>query len=436
VSLAAFALCSLIADSLASGPDPTAITGGDPTPTCAFPSAVWMSGCSGTLVGPHHVIFASHCTDPSEVFLGEDATESQGVRIPVESCARFPNGRPGAGNDFAVCRLAFAAPDVPIIPPLMGCELDVLQPGVPVTVVGFGLTPEGDFARKHAVTTALHGFNDAGEAMIGGDGQDSCRGDSGGPAFVELPDGGGWRFFGITSYGEPDCTSGGYYALVHEGMPWFEEAAAQDFTPCTDADGQWDPDPRCTAAPLRPQDGGGDWMLGCDAGSRTGSIDTCGAPFADPPDTDAPQVAIATPSTGTEYATQVITGVAMVDVTVDADDLGWGVRWVELHADGEPLPAAFDASAPYTFAHGFEPGVYEVTAVAVDFAGLQSRSEAIWIGIDESPPAIPSPDPNSAQSCAAGKRTAPWWLVVVLPALLVRRRGRERRLARAGRPTR
>jgi hypothetical protein len=389
-----------------------------------------MYGCSGTLVGPQHVVLASHCNDPSEVFLGEDATEGEGRTIPVESCARYPGGQPGAGNDFAVCRLAFAVTDVPIVPPLMGCELDVLQPGVAVTIVGFGLTPEGDFARKHAVTTTLHGFNDAGEAMIGGDGQDSCRGDSGGPAFVELPDGGGWRLFGITSYGEPDCASGGFYSLVHAGMPWFEEAAEQDFTPCTDANGQWDPDPRCTSAPLRPQDGGGDWSLGCDPGPLTGVLDTCGDPLAQPPDADAPQVAIATPASGSEYATQVLTGVAMVDVTADAIDVGWGVRWVELHADGEPLPGAFDAIPPYTFAHAFEPGVYEVTAVAVDFAGYQARSAPIWIGIDESPPAIPSPDPDATRGCTLGGALAPW-LSLLLPALSRRRRATAPRLRAA-----
>jgi secreted trypsin-like serine protease len=38
------------------------------------------------------------------------------------------------------------------------------------------------------------------EINIGGGGKDSCNGDSGGPVYVELP-GGGWRVFGITSYG-------------------------------------------------------------------------------------------------------------------------------------------------------------------------------------------------------------------------------------------
>ena len=120
----------------------------------------------------------------------------------------------------------------------------------------------------------------------------------------------------------------------------------------------------------------------------------------------------------------------MVDVTVEADDVGWGVRWVELHADGQPLPGAFDAIPPYAFAHAFEPGVYEVTAVAVDFAGYQARSPPIWIGIDESPPAIPSPDPDTTRGCTLGGALAPW-LSLLLPALSRRRRAKAPRLRAA-----
>ena len=401
--------------------DPLAITGGLPVPLCAFPSAVWLHGCSGTLVSPQHVVFAAHCDDPSSVFFGEDATEGRGRTIDVDACVRHPDGGPGTGHDFALCRLAFAVDDIAIIPPLMGCELDALPPGVAVTIVGFGLTPDGDFARKHAVTTTFHGFNEVGEAMIGGDGEDACRGDSGGPVFVELPDGGGWRFFGITSYGEPDCESGGFSSVVHVGMPWFEDAAQHDLTPCTDAHGAWDPDPRCGAAPLRPDIGGGDWIEGCDAGPLSSWIETCGDPFAREPDVDAPHVAIATPSSGTELATQVITGTARFEVRIDASDAGWGVHWVELHADGEALRGAVDFTDPHMVMAELPPGLHELTAVARDHAGHVARSEAIEIGVDETPPSIPSPPADAIASCRIASPSA-MWLLALLVLLWPRRR--------------
>jgi hypothetical protein len=399
---------------LGANVDPQSITGGAPVPPCAFPSAVWLQGCSGTLVSPQHVVFAAHCDDPSEVFFGEDATEGPGHTIAVESCTRHPDGGPGTGHDFAVCRLAFAVGDVSIIPPLMGCEVDVLQPGVAVTIVGFGLTPDGDFARKHAVTTTFHGFNDVGEAMIGGDGEDACRGDSGGPVFVELPDGGGWRLFGITSYGEADCESGGFSSVVHVGMPWFEDAAQHDFTPCTDANGAWDPDPRCGAVPLRPEIGGGDGAGGCDAGPVTSWVYTCGEPFASPPDAEPPRVAIGTPASGTELATQVITGIASFEAHIEASDGGWGVHWVELHADGEALPGAVAFADPYIVMAALPPGAYELTAVARDHAGNIARSEAIAIGVDETPPSIPSPSADAVAGCSIASPSATWLLALLV----------------------
>ena len=419
---AALAVLAANVGDFESVPGAVEITGGDPVGVCGWPSAVWMQGCSGTLVDPFHVVYAAHCGEPASVFLGEDANEAGGRTVPVEACWSYPGGGPGDGNDFAVCRLALAVDDVPIIPPLMGCEASLVQPGHRVTVVGYGLTPDGDFGRKHAVTTTFHGFNDVGEASIGGGGKDSCQGDSGGPAFVELPDGGGWRFFGITSYGESDCASGGFYAVVHQGMPWLEDATARDLTPCTDANGTWSPDPRCDQVPLHPAQGGGDWDLSCSAGAVTGALATCGDPFALPPDADAPDVAIANPPTGTEFATQVLTGVAMVDVAVDAADVGWGVQWVELHADGEPLRSASDFLPPFAFAHAFAPGVYELEAVAFDFAGNVTRSQPVWIGVDESPPAIPSPDAEGGEGC--GCRRAPaggWWSILLLVAARRRR---------------
>lgn len=391
---------------LAAASDPLAITGGDAVRTCGWPSTVWMQGCTGTLIDPQHVIYAAHCEAPREVFFGEDSSAASAGRwVRVEECSSFPGGRPGQGNDFALCRLEAAVVDVPIVPPLMGCEVEALQPGAEVTIVGFGLTPQGDYGVKHEVTTTINMLTEASEASIGGEGKDSCQGDSGGPVFIELPDGAGWRVFGITSYGSSDCNAGGFYSLVHLGMPWFEETAERDLTPCHDAEGNWRPDPRCRAAPLDPATGVDAWPS-CKAGPLSGPISTCGNPFAEPPDDHPPTVEIANPQTGAEFDTEAANGLRTIEVAVEADDVGWGVQWVELHVDGERAAGGIDFLPPFGFEVTFEPGVFELTAVAVDFAGNNEYSSEVWIGIDETPPSIPSSDADESDGCGcrAGER--------------------------------
>jgi MYXO-CTERM domain-containing protein len=126
----------------------------------------------------------------------------------------------------------------------MGDELDVLQGGRDVRIVGFGLTEDSIFGVQHLVETTL-GSIEGDYAFLGGDGRDTCFGDSGAPAFVELEDG-TLRAFGITSYGPVPCGQGGFYTLLAAGMPWLESSTGVDLTPCHDADGRWAPDERCS----------------------------------------------------------------------------------------------------------------------------------------------------------------------------------------------
>ncbi|MBV1858921.1 MAG: trypsin-like serine protease, partial [Nannocystaceae bacterium] len=95
-------------------------------------------------------------------------------------------------------------------------------------------------ARAGAVWATLGEENEVGERRIGGDGIDTCNGDSGGPALVLL-DGLGWRVLGITSYGFT-CGEGGWYTQVHRHEAWLAENTVTD--QCSypwDADeGEWE----------------------------------------------------------------------------------------------------------------------------------------------------------------------------------------------------
>jgi hypothetical protein len=266
-------------DGLPDEPDPpptSHIYGGKPVAACGWPSTVSLGGsCTGTLVHPEVVIYAAHCgASYGWIRFGEHANDGSGRWVKTSQCRTLSGGGPGKGNDFAYCRLAEPVEDVPIVPILMGCETQALQPGAEVTLVGFGHANNGPYGVKREVTTVLNGITQNGEAHIGGNGKDTCQGDSGGPAFIELDDG-TWRVFGVTSYGGA-CGGGGYYSMMHRGMTWFEQQTGLDLTPCHDATGNWDPDDRCGGFPRDPAPGHGAWANGCSGGAASGASTTCG----------------------------------------------------------------------------------------------------------------------------------------------------------------
>jgi hypothetical protein len=367
--------------SLVDPLDPSAIYGGGPVGACDWPTTVSLGGCTGTLVHPEVVIYAAHCGGISEVFLGDSVYE-QGRTVYPEFCDVYPGGGPGYGNDWAVCKLSEAITDIPVTPPLMGCETELLVEGQPVWIVGFGNTDDGNFGVKYEAQTVFH-YIQNDEAFVGGGGIDTCQGDSGGPVYIQLEDG-SWRAFGITSYGD-GCGGGGWYSMMHTGMQWFEETTGVDITPCHDADGTWNPGAQCTGFPMDPGTGAGSWPS-CDAGALSSWSASCGEPFMATDDDAPPTVSITSPSDGAELASDPGTGRAEILVDIAAADPGGsGVKDVQLVIDGTALANA-DENAPYQFSINLEPGVYTLSAIATDLAGNSAESAAIDIGIDEAPP--------------------------------------------------
>ncbi len=265
-------------------PDPedapqSRIYGGAPVGSCGWPTTVELGGaCTGTLVHPEVVIYAAHCgTDYDSVRLGESIDGGPGRWIPTSFCKTYPGGGPGKGNDFAVCKLAQAVTDVPIVPIAMGCETAEIAPGKAVTMVGFGEADNGPYGVKRWVASSISSISAQHEVFTGGGGKDTCQGDSGGPVFMQIADG-SWRVFGITSYGGA-CGGGGYYSQMHRGMSWFESTTGVDLTPCTDAAGNWDPTAACGSFPMSPGAGYGTWASGCSGGPLSGASASCGEAF-------------------------------------------------------------------------------------------------------------------------------------------------------------
>ncbi len=370
--------------TLTSAPDPvTPIYGGHASATCGWPTTVSMEGsCTGTLVDPRVVVYASHCgADYAEVWLGESINSPARV-VPTSFCRTHPQPSVGVGRDIAFCVLAESVDDVPIIPILMGCEVDALQPGRKTTLVGYGYTEVQLYGVKHEVTTIIEGFAD-NEILLGGDGNDACNGDSGGPGFLRLdpdtfPGGdGSWRVFGITSYGK-SCGGSTYYSMIHTNIEWLEATSGIDVTPCHDTDGTWNPSARCGQVPLAPAQPVGTWNDGCGGGPQVDWLSSCGEPFAAPEDSEPPVTAVTAPGNGSVFEIEGET--AKIYVRIDSEDPGgWGLKAHTLLINGQELPVLSSTNPLELGNVVFPHGTFELQSRATDYAGNSGLSEVVTI---------------------------------------------------------
>lgn len=191
--------------------DRRAITNAAPTDgwpaVVALVRADGVPFCSGTIVDPRHVLTAAHClADPEgiEVFAGADP-DGEGARRAVTAIRIHPDYDPYRyAADLALLEL-----DEPLddwLPPTILEDPRALV-GAHVRVVGFGL-PAGDDLeadRDKREGLALVTSIDAEEIELAPDPSQPCRGDSGGPVFVETED--GPLLVGVVSSGDPACAT-------------------------------------------------------------------------------------------------------------------------------------------------------------------------------------------------------------------------------------
>lgn len=237
------------------------IVGGRPTPRGSYPdccligqgnpngSQVWY--CTGVLIHPRVVLTAGHCHDsrqglkPSLVALGAEKQTELGHAeiVSVKRAAVHPEYATTGFHDLCVLVLRRAAGTAPVAI----ATAAELKAATRTTLVGFGnndLASSRGFGIKREVEVSIKhirrrkeddldaaeerlGFESDLEFVAGGDGFDSCNGDSGGPAYIGSKT--KRRVAGITSRATDTarnpCGDGGIYTRLDVHLPFIQRVA-------------------------------------------------------------------------------------------------------------------------------------------------------------------------------------------------------------------
>ncbi len=244
IALLAAALPAHAEASGATEPAEESIIGGTAAPAGKWPDAVAVLGangsCTGTLIAPDVVLTAGHCApaNPTRVIANTlNYNAPGGTTANVLRTTAYPNWE----NSYDVAVVVLSAPITGVTPRKIGtaCTFESFAANTQVHLVGFGSTdPQGGGANTRLnevmvpvldpVCTTGNGCVAAvapgGEFVAGGNGKDTCYGDSGGPVYLDTPRGPvvvGAVSRGLDNSPTP-CGTGGIYVRTDKIVSWIE----------------------------------------------------------------------------------------------------------------------------------------------------------------------------------------------------------------------
>ncbi len=276
-------LCCSLTARASEGPAP--VVGGTRVPLGKWRDAVVVLGrdavCTGTLIAPDVVLTAGHCIDANPVEVLTDTLDYDrpgGDRIKVKWSRAYPDWE--HRYDVGVIMLDHVARGKPRAIAAACSARDGLVAGGFVHLVGFGLSSAAGNDTNTALREAKLAILDPtctntaacepsvaprGEFVAGGNGTDSCFGDSGGPVYLDTPE--GPALVGVVSRGIGlpglPCGTGGVYVRADKVVTWVQRVTGAKLarTSCHGpSDGEDDDD----------GDGDPQESSGCSAGAGTG----------------------------------------------------------------------------------------------------------------------------------------------------------------------
>jgi len=238
--------------------------------------------CTGTVIAPHVVLTAAHCHDAGAIAVAfgiDPGAPSAVARIsaflthPAFDAATL-------SNDVGAAILETVAPSAGSVRPLYR---DPLPPGfaqAAVLVAGYGATGTTAPSRRREGWASVTSVASTTFTTKRGPSQ-PCRGDSGGPAFVDTNERPGGPFLvGVISSGDPSCSATTTYTRVDAVIASFVDPVVVAAAPGAQAVGRRCYHPASCAAPgsCRPVDGGYERAYctrSCDAGHACPSAMEC-----------------------------------------------------------------------------------------------------------------------------------------------------------------
>lgn len=228
--------------------DELAVLGGELSENGVWPAVVAIGAnnriCTGVLLSPTVVATAAHClaplskNDTPTVYLGQNLdSELRSIHYVKEwathpeYCSSKECSIPKYDFGYLVLDAAITSDNKIEYAQLLTEASEwktAMYEGGDTWLVGFGEDEAGEIGQKRHVRTSIAKVMGEGAGfMAGGDGKDSCVGDSGGPAYVRVGEK-EWRVAGFLSAGSSPCGSGGYYASAIDAAAWLTKEAQVD----------------------------------------------------------------------------------------------------------------------------------------------------------------------------------------------------------------